>query len=170
MLFCFFMFVNMQEEKRCVQILPLTKVYYTQYKITLSGNRHVIWNWCFLTGVCASLKTEHCKAGSPLEKFMKEHCSKTCEFCCDDTSNFQGIRKSIWNDLCMYIVHLFWQMYVPIWKLYTHVQLEHHMKNLWRITARRHAKSVVSKKCEKRPPLMWHLWHQNFQTFLIISF
>ena len=66
-------------------------------------------------------------------------------------------------------IHLFWQMYVPIWKLYTHVQLEHHMKNLWRITARRHAKSVVSKKCEKCPPLMWHLWNQNFQTFLMDS-
>ena len=50
------------------------------------------------------MKTEHCKAGSPLEKFMKEHCSQTCEFCCDDTSGFQGIRKSMIY-ACIYILN-----------------------------------------------------------------
>ena len=40
---CFvFTFVNMQEEKKCVLIPPLTKVYIHIHNITLPGNRHVI--------------------------------------------------------------------------------------------------------------------------------
>ena len=35
-----------------------------------------------LTDVCANLKTLHtCVAGTPYEKFMKDHCKKTCEKC-----------------------------------------------------------------------------------------
>ena len=32
--------------------------------------------------VCANLKTLHtCADGKPYEKFMKDHCKKTCEKC-----------------------------------------------------------------------------------------
>ena len=55
-----------------------------------------------MTGVCASLKTEHCKAGSPNEKFMKENCKKTCEFCCGDSSGFQGILDELFKKWIMH--------------------------------------------------------------------
>ena len=35
-----------------------------------------------VTDVCANLKTLHtCADGTPYEKFMKDHCKKTCEKC-----------------------------------------------------------------------------------------
>ena len=35
-----------------------------------------------LADVCANLKTLHtCADGTPYEKFMKDHCKKTCEKC-----------------------------------------------------------------------------------------
>ena len=52
-----------------------------------------------LTGVCADLKSRGgCRAGSQHEKFMKEHCKKTCRLC-DMMVIVTGGKTGNWDSL-----------------------------------------------------------------------
>ena len=75
------------------------------------------------------MKTEHCKAGSPNEKFMKENCKKTCEFCCGDSSGFQGILDELFkNEL--------WTLYIYSGRCMCQSENSPHLcrwKTVWKI-------------------------------------